>query len=101
QGQGHREQSGVHVRLPVPAAGARLSLATRLEFELAGAEAIAVAPLAERNRIALASAWPHPLFNGAFLPVSRSIGADGFKASWEVSSLATDAQAQYRSGAHL
>nr|WP_238346359.1 cell envelope integrity protein CreD [Luteimonas saliphila] len=101
QGQGHRDQPGVHVQLPVPVAGTRLALATRLEFELAGAEALAVAPLAERNRVALSSAWPHPLFNGAFLPVGRSIGADGFKAAWEVSSLATNAQAQYRGGARL
>ncbi|TYT25447.1 cell envelope integrity protein CreD [Luteimonas viscosa] len=101
QGQGHRDQPGVHVGLAVPVAGARLALDTRLEFELAGAESLSVAPLAQRNRIGLSSRWPHPLFNGAFLPVSRSIGADGFEAAWEVSSLATNAQAQYRNGATL
>ena len=101
QGLGHRDQPGVHVRLAPPAAGATLSLSTRLDFDLAGAEALAVAPLAERNRVAIASPWPHPLFNGAFLPTARSVGADGFKATWEVSSLATNAQAQYRAGSGL
>jgi len=101
QGHGHRDQPGVHVRLPVPPAGSVLSLATRLDFELAGAEALAVAPLATHNRITLASPWPHPLFNGAFLPGQRRIGAQGFEATWEVSSLATNAQQQYRAGAGL
>lgn len=101
QGHGRRDQPGVHVRLPPPAAGAVLALATRLDFELAGAEALAVAPLAANNRIALASPWPHPLFNGAFLPTQRSIDGSGFQATWEVSSLATNAQQQYRAGAGL
>ncbi len=101
QGLGHRDQPGVHVRLPAPAAGSGLSMATRLVFELAGAEALAVAPLAAHNRIALASPWPHPLFNGAFLPTRRSIDGSGFQAAWEVSSLATNAQQQYRAGGGL
>ena len=101
QGHGHRDQPGVHVRLAPPAAGAELALATRLDFTLAGAEALAVAPLAAHNRFALASPWPHPLFNGAFLPGQRSIDAGGFKAVWEISSLATNAQQQYRSGSGL
>lgn len=101
QGHGHRDQPGVHVRLAPPVAGNQLSLATRLDFTLAGAEALAVAPLAAHNRIALASPWPHPLFNGAFLPGQRSIDASGFKAVWEISSLATNAQQQYRSGGGL
>jgi len=101
QGHGHRDRPGVHVRLAPPVAGSQLSLATRLDFTLAGAEALAVAPLAAHNRIALASPWPHPLFTGAFLPGQRSIDAGGFKAVWEISSLATNAQQQYRSGGGL
>jgi len=101
QGHGHRDQPGVHVRLTPPVAGGTVSLQTRLDFELAGAEALAVAPLATHNRIAIASPWPHPLFNGAFLPGQRSIDANGFKAIWEVSSLATNAQHQYRTGSGL
>jgi len=101
QGHGHRDLPGVHVRLVPPLAGSVLSLSTRLDFTLAGAEALAVAPLAAHNRIELASPWPHPLFNGAFLPGQRSIDASGFKAVWEISSLATNAQQQYRSGSGL
>ncbi len=46
--------------------------------------------------IALASTWPHPQFHGDFLPRTRAIGPDGFKARWEVSSLASNAQSQFR-----
>ena len=101
QGHGPRDEPGVHVRLAPPVAGGQLSLSTRLDFTLAGAEALALAPLATHNRIALVSPWPHPLFNGAFLPGQRSIDANGFKAVWEISSLATNAQQQYRSGMGL
>lgn len=101
QGQGHRDAPGVHVRIDVPAAGGRVQLETKLDLDLAGAEAFAFAPLAERNRVVIESSWPHPQFNGAFLPRDRSIGTSGFSAEWEVSSLATNAQGQYRAGAGL
>lgn len=101
QGLGHRDAPGVHVRLAAPAAGARVALDTQLAFELTGAESLAIAPLAQQTRVTLASTWPHPRFNGAFLPTRHEIGADGFRATWQVSSLATNAQAQYRGGASL
>jgi inner membrane protein len=46
----------------------------------------------------LDSSWPHPQFNGAFLPRTRTVDDKGFRATWEVSSLATNAQAQYLAG---
>jgi inner membrane protein len=46
----------------------------------------------------LASTWPHPQFGGSFLPRTRAIDSKGFRARWEVSSLATSAQAQYNAG---
>ena len=101
QGHGHREMPGMHVRLPVPEAGTTLALQTSLEIELAGAEALAFAPLAMRNRVEIDSPWPHPQFNGAFLPRERSVSDGGFRSEWEVSALATNAQAQYRTGKGL
>jgi inner membrane protein len=101
QGQGHRGQPGVHARLPAPQAGTPLAFDAVLQIELSGAEAFAFAPLARRNQVAVESAWPHPRFNGAFLPRERSIGASGFRGEWEVSALATNAQAQYLAGQGL
>jgi inner membrane protein len=95
QGLGVREGSGVHVVLAAARAGSVLPLDTRLEFALGGTETLAVSPLARHNRIALDSSWRHPQFNGDFLPRTRHIDASGFRAQWEVSSLASNAQAQF------
>lgn len=98
QGLGSREGGGIHARLAAPRAGERLALDARLAFALGGTESLAVVPLARANTVRLQSAWPHPSFGGSFLPRTRRVGADGFRAEWEVSSLATTAQAQYRAG---
>jgi inner membrane protein len=45
---------------------------------------LSVLPLGSTTTAALKSGWPHPSFQGAFLPASRSISADGFEARWQV-----------------
>lgn len=86
---------GIHVRLPAPAPGARLAFDTRLDFVLGGTETLSIAPLARVGRVTIDSAWPHPRFEGDFLPRTRTVDAGGFQAGWEVSSLASNAQAQF------
>jgi inner membrane protein len=95
QGLGHG-RSGVHARLPAPAPGAVLRFTVEFTSTVQGTESLAIAPLAERNVISLESAWPHPQFNRDFLPRTREVGADGFSARWEISSLASNAQSQFR-----
>jgi inner membrane protein len=96
--QGARDGAGIHARLPAPVAGSRLQLDTRLDFTLGGTESLAIVPLGGRNTLAIDSSWPHPRFEGSFLPRTRSVDDKGFSARWEVSSLATRAQAQFRDG---
>ncbi|MDR6992836.1 cell envelope integrity protein CreD [Luteimonas sp. 3794] len=99
QGSGSEGGSGVHALLAQPVlAGAPVRLRTVLDFELSGAETLAVVPLADENTVTLDSPWPHPQFNGRFLPRAREVGTGGFHAEWAVSSLASDAQLQYRNG---
>ena len=95
QGLGHGDASGVHTTLAVPAEGETLSFDVEFKSSLAGTETLSVVPLAERNVIALDSPWPHPQFHGDFLPRTRTIGADGFRANWDVSSLASNAQSRF------
>ena len=52
-------------------------------------------PIARDNRFSLQSSWPDPIFGGDFLPRTRTVDAKGFRARWEVSSLATSAQSDY------
>ncbi|WP_455423546.1 cell envelope integrity protein CreD [Agrilutibacter solisilvae] len=101
EGFGSRDQGGVHVRLAAPRAGQVLRLDTRLKLRLAGTESLALVPLARANTFQVASAWPHPRFGGDFLPNSPQVGAKGFKAQWEVSSLASSAQRQFLAGRTL
>ena len=95
QGQGNG-RSGLHTTLAVPAAGATLAFEVEFRSTLQGTETLSIAPLADHNLIELQSTWPHPQFHGDFLPRTRVIGPDGFKARWEVSSLASNAQSQFR-----
>ncbi len=99
QGQG-TGRSGLHARLTAPAPGATLAFDMEFKSSLQGTETLSIAPLATRNVITLGSDWPHPQFHGDFLPRTRSIAAEGFKARWEVSSLASNAQSQFRAAMH-
>lgn len=101
EGFGSRDAGGVHVRLSEPMAGAQLRFDTRLDMKLAGTESLALVPLARTNVFRLESAWPHPRFGGDFLPRQPSVSDKGFNAQWEVSSLASSAQAQFLAGKTL
>src|SRR5690606_31995735 len=95
QGQGGGG-SGLHTTFTRPVAGATLEFDVEFKSSLQGTETLSIAPLAERNLVALESNWPHPQFHGDFLPRTRVIGPDGFGAPWEVSSLASNAQSHLR-----
>ncbi|MFZ5663338.1 MAG: cell envelope integrity protein CreD [Pseudomonadota bacterium] len=101
EGFGARGAGGVHARLPAPAAGARWRLDTRLSFVLGGTESLALVPLGRSNAFDVRSSWPHPRFGGSFLPRTREVGADGFRARWQIAAVASGAQAQFREGATL
>lgn len=100
EGLGSREGSGLHARLLAPTPGQRLVLQASLQFVLGGTESLALVPLAESNRFDLDSRWPHPSYGGSS-PHSDHIDAKGFRASWRVASVATNAQAQYLAGKTL
>ncbi|QQP99775.1 cell envelope integrity protein CreD [Lysobacter enzymogenes] len=100
-GLGARDGGGIHARLGAPAAATQLKVQTELEFTLGGTESLALVPLGKDNRFSLRSKWPHPNYGGSFPPSSDSIGNDGFRADWRVSSVATNAQRQYLAGVTL
>jgi len=78
--------------LHAPLNGFDFSKNQNLEFaftlDLAGSEAISIAPLGADTSIAMRADWPHPSFQGRFLPARHEIGADGFIASWKISRFA-------------
>lgn len=61
-----------------------------LNLELKGMEQLDFLPLGGSSTITMASNWPHPSFQGRYLPDHSEIGKDGFVASWRTTFLATN-----------
>jgi inner membrane protein len=59
-------------------------LAFRLEFEIAGSDSLHFLPLGADTTVSARIAWPHPDFDGAFLPISRKFTPQGYSANWRV-----------------
>lgn len=90
--------SGVSATLPAVMGQSVDGSKVEIEVVVAGTESLSIVPVADSNRIDMFSNWPHPQFSGDFLPVERKIYEDdrGFSARWDVSSLASQAQAQLK-----
>jgi inner membrane protein len=84
-------QRGVHVKLPEKI-DFSAPLEAVIDVELLGTERFSIVPLGSATQINLTSNWPHPSFDGQFLPSERKVTDKGFEASWRVSSLASSAQ---------
>jgi inner membrane protein len=63
-----------------------------MELDIHGTGKFTLVPIGSNNRIRLESVWPHPAFCGDFLASDRSVSDSGFKAEWNVNSLACSAQ---------
>ena len=72
--------------------------ARTLEFsfsiELGGSEAFAIQPLGGDTAVSMRADWPHPSFQGQFLPLQHEIRPEGFAASWKVSRYAVQEKEQ-------
>jgi inner membrane protein len=82
---------GVQAELPA-ALLTRDAFEVEMRLALTGTEQVSWVPVGGQTRIELHSDWPHPSFNGDRLPETRRIDADGFRAVWTVSRLASRAQ---------
>ena len=79
---------GLHVPLADLDFSRARTLAFSFSLELGGSEGFALAPLGADTTLAMRADWPHPSFQGRFLPASHEITADGFTARWKVSRFA-------------
>jgi inner membrane protein len=77
--------AGIHAPLEFLRPGAAHKLEFEFTLELAGSEALAIAPLARDTAVSLRADWPHPSFQGVFLPARHELGPDGFSAHWQIS----------------
>ena len=72
--------------------GAQFSVTANLRFS--GAQRLAVLAYGKTTQLNVQGDWPSPGFDGGFLPVSRSISANGFKAEWSVPFIARGVRAE-------
>ena len=59
-----------------------------LSLDLRATRRISAVPVGDRSTVEITSTWPHPSFDGRFLPDSHEIGEAGFSAFWTVYKLA-------------
>lgn len=78
---------------PADRASGMLSLTGSTRFS--GASRIAVVPFAGTTEAAIRGDWPHPSYNGGFLPTQQGEGGEpGFAASWSVPFIARGVPAE-------
>lgn len=58
-----------------------------VDVELRGTERFSVLPIGDKTTVSMSSDWPHPSFDGRYLPDTREITESGFSASWTTHSL--------------
>ena len=90
---GAGDTSGVHSQITEHSFSEPKRLSFSLGLELAGSEAFSLAPPAADTSVSLRANWPHPSFQGRFLPATHDIRPDGFTAQWRISRLATQGAA--------
>lgn len=56
----------------------------KADLKFQGAARLSVLPWAKTTTYTAKGDWPHPSFDGGFLPVNRTIGDQGFDAKWSV-----------------
>lgn len=59
-----------------------------LELDFNGAQYLHIAPVGRNSSVRISSDWPHPSFDGAFLPDARVVTDSGFEAEWRIPHLA-------------
>jgi inner membrane protein len=63
-------------------------LQVEYRYSFRGNRSLALSPQAGDTRWRLRSPWPHPSFQGSFLPAGREVSSDGFEAVYRVGNLA-------------
>ncbi|MFA6289329.1 MAG: cell envelope integrity protein CreD [Opitutaceae bacterium] len=74
--------AGVHAPVKLAAGEAR---EFALELTLNGSDGLRFLPLGRQTGVKVTSSWPDPSFDGAYLPMERTVGPQGFEAEWRVS----------------
>lgn len=85
---GRRILSGVEAAIDLSAFAQSGEVSGKASFDfqtvVAGSRDISLLPFGSETEVTLKSNWPHPSFQGAFLPARHTITDEGFTAEWQV-----------------
>lgn len=84
--------AGVHAALPQDGGAHRF----RIALPARGSEQLRFAPAGRNTTVLLRADWPHPSFQGTWLPADHDIEADGFQARWQVPHLGRNYAQRHR-----
>jgi inner membrane protein len=88
-GKGPSETGGSGFYAPLDASAIRAGpLTSDFAYAMRGNAHLTLAPQAGDTRWTVASAWPHPSFQGGFLPATRRVDDKGFAATYRLGNLA-------------
>lgn len=75
-------ETGIHAAIDGPFATAQPAFT--LQLDINGSSGLYFTPAGQETSVAATSNWPSPSFQGNWLPSTRSIGANGFEATWQI-----------------
>jgi inner membrane protein len=85
--------SGVHAPLTVSTSD---PTAFQFELQLKGTRQLGFTPVGGTTEVVMSSTWPHPSFDGTYLPERYDVTDNGFTAEWAVHELARDLPSSWR-----
>lgn len=86
--------SGIHALVELAASDGESITPFSISLDLRGISSFRFTPIGHSNSVRIASNWPHPKFEGLYLPTTREISDDGFMASWQISMFSTNIEEQ-------
>lgn len=80
------QSSGIH--LPISKETLEGDMLFEIKLAINGSRDLQIVPSGKTTKLAIQSDWPHPGFDGRFLPETRNVTEDGFDAEWTIPNLA-------------
>ncbi|HEX7881007.1 MAG TPA: cell envelope integrity protein CreD, partial [Candidatus Eisenbacteria bacterium] len=75
-------ETGIHAEVGLPAGSGPIAFSFPLTMN--GSLGLYLAPFARTTRLEIRSDYPHPSFQGNWLPDERAVTANGFQATWSI-----------------
>lgn len=88
---------GIHAKVDNLDNDQSQELTLTLPLKLQGTSSFSVTPIGRETSVSMTSDWPHPSFNGQFLPRSPQINNDGFSADWQTTYFSTNYKETFNS----